>query len=159
MGFKWRSPSPKQTVGLVQSSQAMAGRAAVGRTVGSFSHIWSELLVQERKGLLHSEPFWLFWSSVTVQQSLFALCTTWMLTQGCRTSLPPEEQSQQELCEARSPLHPPQTAPATSHSTTLSWSTLGHLQLLLQHRGCHPVFWTVADPVCVGPMRAEPVGL
>lgn len=76
IGFKWRSPSPKHAVWLVQRSQAMAGRAAVGRTVGAFMHSWSELLVKKRKNLLHHKPFWLFWSSVTVQQPLFALRTT-----------------------------------------------------------------------------------
>lgn len=121
--------------------QWLAGQQLAG-TVGAFVHRQSELLVQDRKGLLYPKPFWLFWSSVTVQQPLFALCTAWTLTQGCRTSLPSAEQSQQDLCEARSPLPSPQIAPASSHSTTLSWSTLGHLQLLLQHRGCHPVFRT-----------------
>lgn len=102
--FKWRSPSPKCAVWLVQSSQAIAGRAALGRTAGAFMHSWSELLVKERKGLLHPEPFWLSWSSVIVEQTPFALCPAWTLTQGCRTSLPSAERSQQVLCEARSPL-------------------------------------------------------
>lgn len=96
--------------------------------------------MHEQKGLLHPESSSLFWaSSVTVQYHPFTLRTEHTLIQGCSTSLPSPEQSLQDLREARSL---PQIAPATTQSTTPSWSTLGHLQLLLQHGGHYLIFQT-----------------
>lgn len=135
MGFTWRSPSPKHTVWLVQSSQAMAGRA--GQREPSHTAAVSSWC---RRGRVSSIPSHSGCSGhLSLLRSPVCSLPAWPLTQGCRTSLPSAARSPQALCEARSPLHPPQTAPATSHSPTLSWSTLGHLQLLPQHRDVTPL--------------------